>query len=334
MSTVGIIANPSAGKDIRRLISQSRFISNQEKINILRRVIVGLGSMGVEKVLFMPDQSNLARAAIEDLPTKIEFEFLDMAIFNAERDTTVAASMMEERAVSAIVSLGGDGTNRAITKGTNQIPLMPISTGTNNVFPFMIEGTLAGIATGCIAMGLIDSKKYAPRMKLLKVDSEDSEPDLALVDLAVSSERFVGARAIWDMNSVLELYLAMANPTSIGLSAIGGMLHPVSRSSPEGIHLNFQGPENKWEVLAPVTPGNLTAVAISNFEKIQPGKKYNIDQSPCTIAFDGERSMPLQKGQTVQVELSLNGPLVIDPFLALEAAAANGVFVKPGNSRV
>ena len=83
MSTVGIIANPAAGKDIRRLISQSRFISNQEKINIVRRVLVGLGSMGVDKVILMPDQSNLARASIDDLQTDIEFSFLDIPIFYA-----------------------------------------------------------------------------------------------------------------------------------------------------------------------------------------------------------------------------------------------------------
>ena len=331
MSTVGIIANPAAGKDIRRLISQSRFISNQEKINIVRRVLVGLGSMGVDKVILMPDQSNLARASIDDLQTDIEFSFLDMPIFNAEIDTTRAASMMEETGVKAIVSLGGDGTNRAITKGTNQIPLMPISTGTNNVFPFMIEGTLAGIATGCVAMNLVDSDTYAPRTKLLKVHGKNVHPDLALVDLAVSSERFVGARAIWDMSSVMELYLAMANPTSIGLSAIGGMLHPISRTHPNGLHLNFEGTDKNLKVLAPVTPGNLTEVSISQFEIIDPYSKYTIDHSPCTIAFDGERSMPLQQGETVEVELSLDGPLVIDPIPTLEAAAAQGVFIKSGN---
>ena len=47
MARVGIIANPSAGKDIRRLISQSRFVSNQEKVNIVRRVIEGLSGVGI-----------------------------------------------------------------------------------------------------------------------------------------------------------------------------------------------------------------------------------------------------------------------------------------------
>ena len=42
MSSVGIIANPLAGKDIRRLVSQANVVSNQDKANTLRRVFAGL----------------------------------------------------------------------------------------------------------------------------------------------------------------------------------------------------------------------------------------------------------------------------------------------------
>ena len=59
MSIVGIIANPAAGKDIRRLVAQGRVVSNQEKSNILRRVFAGLQSQGVDKVIVMPDMAGL-----------------------------------------------------------------------------------------------------------------------------------------------------------------------------------------------------------------------------------------------------------------------------------
>ena len=58
MKSVGIIANPASGKDIRRLISQSRLVTNQEKINIVKRILGGLEAGGIDKVLFMPDYSN------------------------------------------------------------------------------------------------------------------------------------------------------------------------------------------------------------------------------------------------------------------------------------
>ncbi|GIT59723.1 MAG: hypothetical protein Ct9H300mP19_16710 [Dehalococcoidia bacterium] len=58
---------------------------------------------------------------------------------------------MVEQGVDCIVTLGGDGTNRVVAKGCLEVPLVPISTGTNNVFPPNTEGTLAGIAAGSVA---------------------------------------------------------------------------------------------------------------------------------------------------------------------------------------
>ncbi len=63
MISVGVIANPSAGKDIRRLVAQGRVVSDQEKSNTLIRVFAGLNAMGVDRVLSMPERSLLTRAA-------------------------------------------------------------------------------------------------------------------------------------------------------------------------------------------------------------------------------------------------------------------------------
>ncbi|HEY5871002.1 MAG TPA: ATP-NAD kinase, partial [Candidatus Tectomicrobia bacterium] len=42
MACVGIIANPSSGKDIRRLVAHGSVFNNNEKVNIVRRVLLGL----------------------------------------------------------------------------------------------------------------------------------------------------------------------------------------------------------------------------------------------------------------------------------------------------
>ena len=42
MTCVGIIANPASGKDIRRLVAHGSVFNNNEKVNIVRRVILGL----------------------------------------------------------------------------------------------------------------------------------------------------------------------------------------------------------------------------------------------------------------------------------------------------
>ena len=63
MSIVGIIANPAAGKDIRRLVAHGRFVPNNEKVNILRRVLAGLAGASVERVVMMPDTGMLCHQA-------------------------------------------------------------------------------------------------------------------------------------------------------------------------------------------------------------------------------------------------------------------------------
>ena len=80
MSIVGIIANPAAGKDIRRLVAQGRFVSNQEKVNIIKRILGGLDAVGVERVVIMPDSAMLGRGATEGMRLSLGVEYLDMIV--------------------------------------------------------------------------------------------------------------------------------------------------------------------------------------------------------------------------------------------------------------
>ena len=41
MSTVGLIANPLAGKDVRRFVSAASVNSDRNKIEILKRCVLG-----------------------------------------------------------------------------------------------------------------------------------------------------------------------------------------------------------------------------------------------------------------------------------------------------
>jgi len=51
LKPVGIIANPASGKDIRRLVAYGSVFDNNEKVNVVRRVILGLDSMGVKEIV-------------------------------------------------------------------------------------------------------------------------------------------------------------------------------------------------------------------------------------------------------------------------------------------
>ena len=324
MTSVGIIANPAAGKDIRRLVAQGRFVPNQEKVNILKRILAGLDAVGVERVMMMPDMARLGNGALDGGKYNLDVEFLDMIVFNAARDSVRAASLIAEMGVDCIITLGGDGTNQSVAKGCGDIPLVPVSTGTNNVFPVMTEGTLAGIAAGLVAQGLVPLEDATVRSKRLEVHVDGELVDIALVDVAISKERFVGARAIWDMGTVDELYLARAEPASIGLSAIGAQLMPLSLTDAQGLHIRL-GDDGEC-VSAPVAPGMIIPVGIQEWRLIDFGECVGVELRPCTVALDGERAFTLRAGQDAFVRLSDKGPRVVLIEPTLRAAAIGGVF--------
>ncbi|MBI4639704.1 MAG: NAD(+)/NADH kinase [Candidatus Tectomicrobia bacterium] len=325
MTTVGIIVNPSAGKDIRRLVAYGRVVSNDEKVNIVRRVLLGLDAAGVSDVVIMPDSSALGQRALDGINLSLKVDLLDMPVFGAEVDSARAAGLMAEMGVACLVTLGGDGTNRAVAKGCDQVPLIPISTGTNNVFPSMIEGTIAGLAAAIVARGLVDLDKVVLTSKRLEIYLDGQFQDVALVDVAVSKERFVAARAIWDVHTLHEVFLTRAEPTSIGLSSIGAQLHLISMT--EGRGLYFQLGPGRSMVLATVAPGMVRPVAIEEWRLLPPGERVEVVHRPCTIALDGEREISILPHQRAEVMLSSHGPRVVEVAAALREAARQGVFV-------
>lgn len=321
---VGIIANPSAGKDIRRLVAQGRVVSNQEKANVLRRVFAGLVSSGVERVIVMQDMSGLARPAIYDCRGQIEAEFLDLPPTGSQNDSTRAAAAMNEMGVSCVVTLGGDGTNRVVAKGLGDVPIVPISTGTNNVFPQMIEGTLAGLAAGAIATGAVSIEQACRRSKRLDVTVDGVVVDIALVDAAVSHQMFVGARAVWELQSLYSMFLTRAEPASIGLSSIGARLQQISIDEPRGLFIRFDGEPNDTatRVTAPVGPGLISSVDVMSWHVMEPGDSMPVGLYPGTVALDGEREVELLPGGEVSVRLETHGPLVVDVEKTMAFVAA------------
>ena len=78
-----------------------------------------------------------------------------------------------------------------------------------------------------MAAGLVAGKRVPlhessfPSTKIeVLVDGE--RKDLALVDVAVYDDVFTGAKAIWDLDKVSQIFLNRASAESIGLSSIGG----------------------------------------------------------------------------------------------------------------
>ncbi|GAB4425455.1 MAG: NAD(+)/NADH kinase [Chloroflexi bacterium OHK40] len=335
MITAGIIANPASGKDIRRLVAHGSVFDNDEKVSIVKRVLLGLEATGVQRVWIMPDRFGIGLKALDGLALEMEAGLLDMPVRFTQDDSRRAAEIMAARGVGCIVTLGGDGTNRMVARACGAVPLMPISTGTNNVFPMMIEATTAGLAAGLVAAGRAGGAvAYAPRIDIyrrapgepLDLPSPGAPPEeIALVDAAIYDERFIASRAIWDSSKIRELILTRAEPGNIGLSSIGAGLLAGDCPPGHGVYLRLG--EAGTPVRAPVAPGLMRTVYVEAHRLLAPGDVVRISHGqPCVLAFDGEREIELRAGASALLRLNPHGPRVVDPRRAIAIAAKAGVF--------
>lgn len=327
MATVGIIANPVSGKDIRRLVAHGSVFDNQEKVRIVRRMLMGLAASAVEQVVYMPDAYAIVDRALSGCKAALQVNPVAMVLRNNQDDSTHAGEWMEAHGVGCIIVLGGDGTCRAVAKGTREVPLLPISTGTNNVFPYMMEATVAGLAAGLIATGGVSKTTGTFRSTCLEIVEEAAIIDLALVDVAVYKDLFVASRAIWDMSKVAEIFLTRCRPEAIGLSAIGGQLQTIAPQEPRGLHLVL-GNNGARRVTAAIAPGLLDSIGITSQQEMRLGELFAVDTLPCVLALDGEREVEVRKNRRVYVRLSELGPYVVDVTRTMAAAQAAGVFAK------
>jgi predicted polyphosphate/ATP-dependent NAD kinase len=332
--TIGVVANPASGRDIRRLVAGASVFDNSEKGNMVYRLMVGLAAVGVERVLMMPAASGLyaslertlrSHAAAEKPPLP-RLELLEMTVRHTARDTVDAVTEMVGRGVSAIVVLGGDGTNRVVARHCSDVPLCTLSTGTNNAFPRMREATVAGLATGLVATGQAGDEALR-REKILRVGlNGDHVQDCALVDVAVSAERFVGARALWRAGDISEMFVTSAAPDAVGLSAVGGLLDPVPRSAEHGLHIRLTDPKDAELVLTvPLAPGLVVPVGIAEYRRIEPGENVELEPVSGSVALDGEREIEIGPDDRVEVNLDTKGPLTISVEDAMQEAARRGL---------
>jgi predicted polyphosphate/ATP-dependent NAD kinase len=331
---VGVVANPAAGRDIRRLVAGASVFDNAEKGNMVHRLMCGLGATGVDRVVMMPAGAGLVESlrrrlvgrtgelANQPLP---ELELLDQRLTDTADDTAEAVRRMRERGVRTIVVLGGDGTHRIVAKHSGRIPLCTLSTGTNNAFAELREATVAGLATGLVATGRVASAAEPRPEKLIAVSRNgEARADCALVDVALGAARWVGARAIWRIGDIRELYVTFARPDSVGLSSIAGQLEPVARTARHGLRVRLVDPARAPIVLlVPVAPGLVAPVGVAGFERIEPGRRYPLERVFGSLALDGERELELTPDDEIALTLE-DGPLRIDVGWVMAEAARCG----------
>jgi predicted polyphosphate/ATP-dependent NAD kinase len=231
--------------------------------------------------------------------------------------------MLVEMGAGCILTLGGDGTNRAVAKGCRSTPLVAVSTGTNNVFPVFLEGTVAGMAAGLVAARRAGANSLT-RAPLLEVAVDGVPTEVALIDVVASSMHFVGSRALWDLSLVREAVISRVTPATIGLSALGGALLASAPAGKVGAGMYIDLGPGGQEVLVALAPGLVRWVGVARYQWLVSGPTVRFRPGAGTVALDGEREIGLAATSVVEVRFSADGPFVVNVPAAMEEAARAG----------
>jgi predicted polyphosphate/ATP-dependent NAD kinase len=331
--TVGIIANPVSARDIRRVIANATALQITDRANIVLRVLACLKSCGVNSVVMMPENGGIrhhVRRGIDRALQQRTDEFptlrhLDWKITGTVADTMRASADMREEGVAAIVVLGGDGTHRAVVSACGDVPIAGISTGTNNAFPEHREPTITGLAVGLAVTGKVPKKTAFAGNKRLVV-TVGAQKEIALVDIAVVTERFVGARALWRTDTFRELFVTFADPEVIGMSAIAGLLKRVGRDAVDGLHVKL-GDEHdaRYFINSPIAPGYMRGVGIRNFKRLKDRVVFKPEIAAGSIALDGERELSFDEDDDVSIWLERNAFRTVNVSACMRYAAQHGL---------
>ncbi|WP_448203933.1 ATP-NAD kinase family protein [Azospirillum sp. sgz302134] len=309
---VGIIANPVSARDIRRVVANAANLQITDRANIVLRVLAALRACGVADVLMMPEHGGIgrhvargiARAAAHGEAPYPAIHPLPMPVTGTVADTHRAAAEMRDAGVAAIVVLGGDGTHRAVVAQCGSVPIAGISTGTNNAFPEHREPTITGLATGLAVTGQVPAHIAFTPNKRIDVSVNGQPVEIALVDVALVAERYVGARALWKPESFRELFVTFADPEAIGMSAIAGLLEPVSRAESGGLMVRLAQPDAGATVLrAPIAPGLMAPVGVTDWRRMPAGVPFVPEAKAGSIALDGEREIAFSARDRVSLTL-------------------------------
>ena len=71
-ATVGVIANPMSGRDIRRLVASASVFANAEKASMVVRLTAAAGALGVGRVLVSTDTFGVSAAVLRESRRRAE----------------------------------------------------------------------------------------------------------------------------------------------------------------------------------------------------------------------------------------------------------------------
>ncbi len=321
MARLAICVNPMSGRDVRRLAARATNMTHEAKRDIVARIAAGADAVGVTDIYIAREPFRIATLALQHMDLKARVHVVEHPLANDARDTEAAMALYLEAGVDTVVSLGGDGTNRAITRVAPDVNLLALSTGTNNVFPQMIEPTIAGMVAGLVAARRVPREGFARRAKVLRLAFSNGRHDVGLIDAALLKDDFVGNFLPFDAQRLSRILLTRAEPDSIGMSPIGGFVDPVDASDDCGLLLEM-GEGRRFA--APLSPGLFRTVSIESHRRVALGEAVAF-AGPGVLALDGDRDHKLDGGLTARISIERDGPWAFDVAAAMRHAVRHGM---------
>ncbi|WP_435348917.1 NAD(+)/NADH kinase [Haloarchaeobius sp. HRN-SO-5] len=333
MALVGLVVNPAAGRDIRRLTGGASVSDNYAKRRSAESVLEGLTIVDdPPAALVMPDKAGIGQDAVESAPDELDARVLDVPVTGDRADTTRAAERFRETA-DVVVVLGGDGTNRDVAAGIGAVPVAAVSTGTNNVVPTPIDGTAAGAAAALVARGVGPTADLAVShgMVVATVESDAGTKTLrGLATLGVVDRSFVGTRAVLDASDFVGGVVSRAHPSEIGLSGVAGALTKHEAGSPGGVGIRL-GPAftTPRSVRAMTVPGGVDAVGVEEWCRLDDEEGMAFAVRDSVLSVDGERHLEVRDAEVTLRPVS-DGPRVLQFDAVFDAAQGRGWFDATG----
>ncbi|MEM1229418.1 MAG: NAD(+)/NADH kinase [Pseudomonadota bacterium] len=332
---VAICVNPMSGRDVRRLAARATNMTHEAKRDLVARIAAGAQATGATDLYVTREPYNIAALALELMPLTARVHVLDVPLKNDASDTERAVAAFLAEGVRCLVSLGGDGTNRAIVRALgercDEVCLLPLSTGTNNVYPVLAEPTIVGMAAGLQARDRLTAPQLRSRSKVLRVRGTCGHgrkvDDLGLIDAVLLRDDHVGNLLPFDTQRIAQILLTRAEATGIGMSPIGGLIQEVREAEDEGLLVTLDAENESADVrrfLAPVSPGLFAPVAVRSTRRLPLGTPV-LFHGPGVLALDGDRDFKLPERGALTVTIERSGPPVLDAAAALRWAAAQAM---------
>ena len=327
---LAICVNPMSGRDVRRLAARASNMTHEAKRDIVARVAAGADAMGVTDIFVTQEPFRIASTALQHMGLRARIHVLELPIRNTAADTRAAVEAFLDARCQTLVSIGGDGTNRAIVGTLHEAGrcadchLIPLSTGTNNVFPVLAEPTVAGMAAGLQASGCLASTEVRQRCKVLHVrDLATNRRDVGLIDVVLLKDDFVGNLLPFAAEKIQRLLLSRAEPNAVGMSPIGGLVDVVDAAADCGLLVEMGANPAAAGFAAPLAPGAFQTVSVRDTTRI-PLDTDVIFHGPGVLALDGDRELKIaRRGASVAVRR--DGPWILDIDTAMRWAVAQGI---------